>query len=163
MTRDDQILKKDRMRYTKNKLSANLVLLAIVFDALYFVSIYKTDVGTYFYTWVIGASIIYNLLFLLIAFLASEGVKNRKHGYSALLVILGIMQIARVFYLPAQAHSATVIVNGVELVVMGDQQYLYVIVCLAASAVCCVAAAVTSYLNNRTLAEYLRSLENQSA
>lgn len=163
MTREERNLKTDRMRYTKDSRSSNLVLAAIVFDALYFVSIYNSDVGTYYYTWVIGASIIYNLLFMLIAFLASEGVKSRKSGYSGVLILIGLMQFARIFYLPAQAHTAVVTIKGEDLVVMGDEQYMYVIVCLAVSAVCCIAAAVTSYINNRTLAEYVRSIEKQSA
>lgn len=163
MTREDLITKKDRMLYTKDSLSSNLALAAIVLDALYFVSIYNSDVGTYYYNWVIGASIIYNLLFLLGAFLASEGVKNRKNGYSLMLLLLGVMQIARVFYLPAMAHAATVTIKGEELVVMGDEQYIYVVACLVLSGICCIASAVTSYINNKTLADYVRSLENQSA
>lgn len=162
MTREDQIVRKDRMLYTKDKLSANLVLAAIVFDALYFVSVYNSDVGSYYYNWVIGASIIYNLLFMLGAFLASEGVKNRRNGYSIMLVLLGVMQFVRVFYLPAKAHAATVTIKGEELAVMDDTQYLYVVVCLAVSGLCCVAGAVSSFLNNKTLAEYVRSLEKQS-
>lgn len=163
MTREDQLVKKDRMRYTKDKLSANMVLLAIVLDALYFVSIYQSDVGNYFYTWVTGASIVYNLLFMLIAFLASEGVKSRKKGYTSVLIGIGLMQFVRMFYLPARAHAATVAVNGEELAVMGDRQYLYVLVCLGLSAVCCIAAAVTSYINQKTMADYLRSIENKTA
>ena len=89
MTQEERNIKKDRMRYTKDKFSANLVTVAIVLDALYFVSIYKTDVGTYYYNWVIGASIIYNLLFMLTAFLASEGIKSRKGGYTPLLTVIG--------------------------------------------------------------------------
>lgn len=163
MMQEDRTIKKDRMLYTKDKLSANLIIAAIVLDALYFVSIYKTDVGTYYYNWIIGASIIYNLLFMLSAFLASEGVKNRKKGYTALLVILGVMQIVRVFYLPAKAHDATVIIQEVEYDVMADGQYWYVVACLALSGICCVAAAVTSYINNKTLTEYVHSLENKTA
>lgn len=163
MTREDQLIKRDRMRYTKDKLSANLVLAAIVLDALYFVSIYQSDVGSYYYTWVIGASIIYNLLFMLSAFLASEGVKNRKTGYTALLIVLGVMQIVRIFYLPAKAHSAVVTVSGAEVAAMGNGQYAYVVACLAVSGICCVAAAVISYINNKNLAEHMHSLENQPA
>lgn len=159
MTREELNIKRDRMRYTKDKLSANLVILAIVFDALYFVSIYQSDVGSYYYTWVIGASIIYNLLFLLTAFLASEGVKNRKTGYTPVLMLIGIMQVVRIFYLPAKAHSATVVVSGAELPAMGDGQYMYVVACLAISAVCCIVAGVTSYINNKNLAEHMRSIE----
>lgn len=159
MTAETQI-RLDRMRYTKDKFSANLVLLAIVLDALYFISIYKTDVGTYYYTWMIGASIIYNLLFMLGAFLASEGVKNRKTGYTALLIVIGLLQIVRIFYLPALARKATVTIHDVEYIVMTDKQYYYVVVCLALSAVCCVVAAISSAINNKKLANYMRSLEN---
>lgn len=163
MIRDDLKIKRDRMRYTKDTVSSRLVLLAIIFDALYFVSIYRSDVGNYFYTWVIGASIIYNLLFMLAAFLASEGVKSRKKGYTPALIFLGLMQVVRMFYLPEQAHSATITVKGEELAVMGDRQYLYVMACLGLSAVCCIAAAVISYINNKKLSEYLQSIENKTA
>lgn len=163
MTREEQTIKRDRMRYTKDKLSSNLVLLAIVFDALYFVNVYQSDVGSYYYTWVIGASVIYNLLFMLMAFLASEGVKNRKTGYTAMLIVIGVMQIVRIFYLPTKAHSAVVTIKGEEMAAMGDGQYAYVVTCLAISAVCCIVAAVTSYINNKNLAEHMRSIENKSA
>lgn len=159
MTQDVKTLKKDRMLYTKDKLSANLIIFAIVFDALYFISIYKMDIGSYYYTWEIGASIIINLLFLLSAFLASEGVKNRRSGYTGMLIFLGILQFIRVTQLPARAHAATV--EGAR--VMEDGQYYYVIGCLIASGVCCIVAAVTSYINNRTLQQYIKSLENKSA
>ncbi len=162
MNQEDKLIRVDRMRYTKDKLSANLVLLAIVLDALYFISIYETDIGTYYYNWVIGASVVYNLLFLLIAFLCSEGVKNRQNGFMLPLLFLGAMQIARVFYLPARAHSATVELSGQALPVMGDGQYLYTVVCLAISGICCLVAAVTSTVNNKTLERYVRSMEEQS-
>lgn len=163
MTHDDLTVKRDRMRYTKDTVSSRLVLLAIVLDALYFISIYKSDVGNYFYTWVIGASIIYNLLFLLFAFLASEGVKSRKSGYTPALIILGLLQAVRIFYLPARAHAATVVIKGEELVVMSDRQYIFIVACLAVSAVCCIAAAVISYINNRNLSKHMKSIENNAA
>lgn len=73
---DDALIQKDRMRYIKNKLSSNLCLLAILLDVFFFVSIYKSDVSTYYYNILVGGSIIYNLLFMLLAFLSSEGVKE---------------------------------------------------------------------------------------
>ncbi len=162
MTQEEKLVKTDRMRYTKDKLSSTLVLLAIVFDALYFISIYETDIGSYYYTWLIGASVVYNLLFLLIAFLASEGVKSRQNGFMIPLLVLGVMQFARIFYLPAKAHAAVVEVAGEAIAVMGDQQYMYVLILLAASGVCCLIAAVTSTINNATLARYMRGLEEKS-
>ena len=163
MTQEDLTIQRDIMRYTKDKRSANLVILAIVFDCLYFVSLYSVDVGSYYYTWSIGASIVYNLLFLLGAFLASESVKNRKPGYSGLLIFLGVMQFVRIFYLPAKARAATVVVSGAELAAMTDSQFMYIAVCLAISGACCVVAAVISYINNKNLAEHMRMLENKAA
>lgn len=162
MTQDVKLIKMDRMRYTKDSFSANLVLLAIVLDALYFVSIYQSNVGSWYYKWVIGASIIYNLLFMLGAFLASEGVKSRKTGYTAMLIFLGVMQIVRIFYLPAMAHNATITLSGEEMIVMGNGQYIYVVAMLAISGACCLIAAVTSFINNKNLAAYLRSIEKSA-
>lgn len=162
MTPEERLVKLDRMRYTKDKMSANMILLAIVLDALYFISIYKTDVSTYYYTWVIGASIVYNLLFMLSAFLASESVKSRKGGYMGLLIFIGAMQFVRVFYLPAKAHAATVEIQNVEQVVMTDKQYIYVVACLIVSGICCIAAAINSYINTKNLNNYMQSLENKT-
>ena len=163
MTQEERSTQTDRMRFTKDTLSANLVLVAIVMDALYFVSIYQSNVASWYYNWVMGASIICNLLFLLMAFLASEGVKSRKTGFTIPLIALGAFQIIRIFYLPALAHSSTVVIAGEEIVVMGDGQYMYTIACLLISAVCCVAAAVISYMNNKKLAAHMQSLEHISA
>ena len=151
------------MRYTKDSLSSGLVLLAIVFDVLYFISIYSSDVGSYYYTWMIGASVIYNLLFLLIAFLTSQGVKSRKTGFSVPLLILGVLQVVRVFYLPAKAYAATVEIGKDVTKVMTDGQHTYVVICLVASAVCCIVAAVSSYISNKQLAQHLSQLENKNA
>ena len=163
MTLEERSVQTDRMRFTQDTMSANLVLAAIVLDALYFVSIYNSDVSTWYYNWVLGASIICNLLFLLMAFLASEGVKSRKTGFTIPLIALGAFQVVRIFYLPALAHEATVVIAGNTIPVMDDGQYFYTIVCLAISAVCCVAAAVISAMNNKKLAEHMKSLETHSA
>ena len=102
---EEQMIRRDRMRFKKNKLSANLTLLAIVLDVLYFVNIYQNDAGSYYHNWIIGVSVVYNLIFMLAAFLSEEGVKNYKELYSIPLVILGVIQIVRIFILPWQAHS----------------------------------------------------------
>lgn len=155
---DLQQTKLDRMRYTKDKTSANLIILAIVLDCLYFVSIYQSNKGNFYYEWFIGASIIYNLLFLLTAFLASEGVKSRRNGYTGALLFIGVMQFVRIFYLPAKAHNAVVELGGEAIDVMSNGQYIYVVVCLAISGACCLAAAVNSYLNCKKLAEYMKTI-----
>lgn len=148
----------DRKRYTKNKLSANLVLGAILFDVLYFVSLYQSDVGSYYYNILIGASVIYNLVFLLAAFLCSEGVKSRKGNYMPALIIMGALQIVRIFIIPAAAHGATMVIRKETVQVMTDGQYWYMIGNLVLSSLCCFAAGVTSFVQNKKLNDYLKTL-----
>ena len=160
---DAKTIALDRMRYTKNTFSSRMCYLAILFDVFYFVSIYESDVGNWYYQWLIGVSIVYNLVFMLISFLASEGVKNYKAGYGYLQFGLGIGQLVRIFILPNLAHAAmtkqVIDKKQVEVPVMQDGQYFLVIALLIASAVCCFAAGVVAVKRSRTLAAYNASLE----
>ena len=151
-------VKKDRLRYTKNKLSSTLAILAIVFDALYFVSLYSSDVGKYFYTYIIGASIVYNLLFLLCTFLSSEGVKGYKLSYSILLIVVGALQLVRIFYIPLNALLTEVTVGADVVRAMGIGQFIYVTICLFLSAVCCVAGGVVGIIKTLTLQNYKKQI-----
>lgn len=163
MTKNEAaLIKKDRLRYSKNKLSSNLTLLAIVFDALYFISIYKSDVGSYYYTFLIGISVVYNLLFMLIAFLASEGVKSYKINYSYVLVALGLGQIARIFILPLSARNASITLSHESQQVMHDGQFTRVCVYLIASAAFCIIAGVTAFVKTRTLTSYEAELKQKA-
>ena len=156
---NDEYTRLDRMRYTKNTTSSRLAILAIVFDVLFFISLYKSDVGTYFYTILIGASIIYNLVFLLATFLAAEGVKSYQRGYTWLLLALACGQIVRIFIYPMQGHAAQV--GGAP--VIGNAQFILMIICLAASAVCLVGAAVINWRKSKALSNHIASLEAGNA
>ncbi len=158
MTRDIKTVKKDRLRYTKNKLSSTLAYVGILFNVLYFVNIYGSDVGNFYYKTMIGISVVYNLVFLLSAFLSSEGVKNYKFGYSCFIVVIGILQIARIFGIPRMAHGTTLLLDGVETVVMSNAQFTYVVVCLAVSAAACIASGVIGIYKNRVLTAYEKSI-----
>ena len=160
---EERTIKLDRLRYTENAASSRLAILAILLDVLFFVSIYKSDVGSYYYNILIGASILYNLIFMLAAFLASEGVKNYKANYSWLLIALGVIQVVRIFIIPMQAHSATVTVGGAETVVMGSGQFIRVIIYLVASAACLFASAVINLQKSRALAQHVASLGEAKA
>jgi len=153
----------DRMRYTKNTLSSRLTLLAIVFDVLYFVSIYSSDVGSWYYSGLIGVSIVYNLLFMLLAFLSSEGVKSYHIGYAWLLLGLAVGQIVRIFILPLMALRATVKIKSEVLPVMQAPQFTYVVVMLALSALCCLIAGIAGIKRSRTLEAYNASLNKTAA
>lgn len=167
--------KLDRMRYTKDKRSSRMVLLAIVLNVLYFVSIYQQDhpnvtpnANYPYYTWLIGGSVVLNLLFLLFGFLCSESVKARKNGYTIPLMCLGLLQIGRIFYLPAKAHAATYEVTktvdnvrkNVLTPVMTNGQYIFAVSMLALSGVLLILAAVNSYVSKKKLEEYMKTIES---
>lgn len=155
----DQSVALDRMRYTKNTFSSRMTYLAILFDVLFFVSIYESDVGSWYYRYIIGISVVYNLCFMLLAFLASEGVKSYKPGYAVLLMVLGVGQLVRIFVLPLSAF--TTIREGVGLPVMELPQFIYVTVCLCLSALSCFVAGLVGIDRSRKLARYNASLANQ--
>lgn len=163
MTAEDRTIQRDRMRFVKNSLSSNLAILGILFDVFYFVSIYKSDVGTWYYSMLIGASIVYNLVFMLAVFLSSEGVKNYKQGYSFLLLALGAFQFVRIFIIPVRAHGAEALVNGQSTAVMQDGQFYRVIVYLVLSGVCLIVAAAVNLIRCRELTEHLKTLESKGA
>ena len=154
MTKDVNLIKKDRMRFTKNSLSATLCYIAILFNVFYFVNIYSTDVGTYYYTIQIGASVVYNLLFLLFTFLCSESVKNYSKGFSIFLIVIGAMQVVRILGIPTKAHEASIIINNASTTVMTDKQFVTVCAFLVISAACCIAAGVIGLLRTITLENY---------
>ena len=141
---EEKTIRLDRMRYTKNTLSSGLALLAILFDVFFFISIYESDVGNYYYTILVGASILYNLVFMLAAFLSSEGVKNYKIGYSYVMIVLGVIQLIRIFIYPMQGRAATVMVQEQAVAVMGAGQFTRLVFYLAASAACLIVGAVIS-------------------
>ncbi len=163
MTQDEKFIERDRLRFIKNTSSANLCYLGILLDVFYFVNIYKSDVGTYYYNFVIGVSIVYNLVFMLAAFLSSEGVKNYVKNYSYLLCGLGIMQIIRIFIIPNKAHGATAVVNGVETLVMGNGQFFRVVAYLIISAVALLAAAFINLKKCNELEAHMKTLAEMSA
>ena len=156
---NDRELQLDRMRYVKNTASSRLCYLAILLNVFYFVSIYKSDVGSWYYQILIGASIVYNLLFMLMAFLASD----YQASYSKLLYGLGVGQIARIFILPLQAHQALVKIGGAEVPVMGNAQFIRVVIYLAGSAACLLAAGVINQSKCTALAGHLKTLEAKEA
>lgn len=151
------------MRFIKNSLSSNLAILGILFNVFYFVSLYQSDVGTYYYNIKIGASIVYNLIFMLVVFLASEGVKNYKKHYSYLLAAVGVMQIVRIFYIPMQAHATATIIGGEEAMVMGNGQFYAILVYLMISAACLIASAAVNFVKCRELSAHLKSLGIENA
>ena len=160
---DERTTRLDRMRFTKNTTSANLALLAIIFNVCFFISIYESDVGSWYYTILVGGSILYNLIFMLAAFLSSEGIKNYKIGYSYLMIVLGIIQIVRIFIYPVKAHNAVVTIQEQAVTVMEGGQFTRVVLYLVLSAACLFVGAVVGIIRSRALAGHLATLESKAA
>ena len=158
MMKDAKFLSRDRMRFNANKTSALLTYAAIVFNVLYFVDVYSSNFD-YYYTTTMGLSVIYNLLFLLCAFLCSEGVKKYSIGYSSALIAIGAMQIVRIFYLPMGAHKAF---TEIGEQVMDDKQFITVIVYLSLSAICAIAGGVIGVERTITLNNHKKELEKNN-
>jgi hypothetical protein len=171
---NEQILTADISRYKKNKLGANLALLGLVFQCLYFMLIYgyKATIltdgsGTFtkFCSIDIGLSVILTLVTLLVSFLASEGVKGYNKTYCIYLLVLAVIQIAKIFGLPLYGYNhglltvnyfglepSTPGVNGIEFAIL--------IVYLVASAACYIAAAVISYIKITQLNKHEAAVES---
>ncbi len=155
---EEKTIRLDRMRYTKNSLASTLAILAILFDVFYFISIYESNVGSWYYNILIGASILYNLIFMLAAFLSSEGIKNYKIGYSYVMIVLGLIQILRIFIYPMRAHAAAVTIQDQAVQVMETRQFLFCQIWLIASAACLIVGAVVGMIRSRALKAHIASL-----
>jgi len=163
MTNEEKFIRRDRMRFTKNSTSSGLALLALLLNVFYFVSIYKSDVGTYYYTILIGGSIIYNLVFMLSTFLCSEGVKNYKASFGYAMIVIGLLQIVRIFIIPMHASKATIVIKEVETIVMGPAQFTRLVIYLVLSAACLIAGGLIAIYKSRELAAHQAALEEKAA
>ena len=156
---DEKTIRLDRMRYTKNTPASGLALLAILFDVFFFISIYESNVGSWYYNILMGASILYNLVFLLAAFLCSEGIKNYKIGYAYGMIVLGIIQLVRIFIYPVTAHNSTVIIQEKAVTVMENPQFIRCVLYLLLSAACLIVGAVVGMTRSKALKDHLASLK----
>lgn len=174
---DVKQIRLDRMQFNKNLFSSRICYLAILFNVLYFVTVYETN-NVRFYEVLMGISVVYNLVFLLLCFLASEGVKNYKKSYGFLLLGLGVGQIVRIFILPAKmAQTLTSIIyvkerQGRKMVDVAKEEivpaaldpskHTLIVIFLALSAACCLAAGAVAVMRSYALEKYKKSLEEMT-
>ena len=158
---DKDRIKLDRMRYVKDNMPSNFAILAIVFDVLYFVLIYNIN-NEFFYNFLIGISIIVNLLFMLFGFWSSIEVKNYHGKFGYFMIALGVVQIIRIFVYPMRAHATTYLgPDGSAVPVMNNSQFMLSIVYLCAAAAFMILGGLMSIKNSRTLQNYLDSIEKK--
>ena len=137
----------DTLNYKNEKISYSLVLLGLVFNVLYFIALYNND-GQFYYTYNMGLSVIYNLLFMLFVFLSAENIKVYNKKYSYALLAIGIMQIVRIFNYPLDALN-----NGQ----LTSNQYTWICICLSLSALLLILGAVIGFIRSTMLENYRKS------
>lgn len=150
----NSIISSDILRYKKNKFAANLALLGLACGCLYFLVLYaQVNNNNYYYTWWIAFDVIYNLFFLLFTFLFSEQVKNYNRKMFPMQLLIGVLQIARIFWLPLCGLLAEAISIGV---------FLAMAIFLAASGVLIIGSAVIGFIRSRQVEVFTKKLENGS-
>lgn len=166
--KSNPVISNDLMRYSKNKMAGNLAILGIVFNCLYFMFMYKqvcgiktvyTD-GATVYSYIHGASVIINLLVLLVAFLTSERIKNYDKRFSYVAFGLAAIQIIRIFIYPLTSFTKLYkkgISGTVQLTDGGTFALFIAFLCL--SAACFIVAGVFGYLKATKLQKFVKDVD----
>ncbi len=166
------IINTDIYRYKRNKLASGLALLGLFIECLYFMLFYGINYSTYSNV-LIGGTIILNLLILLSVFLASEGVKAYNKKFCIVLLVVGIIQIARIFIYPldlirggetlfaSTASESTVVLYhcryfgvNLEMAEVGAVLIVYLVL----SAACLLASALIGYIRAVQLEKFNKEL-----
>ena len=138
-----------RMRYQTDKRSSSLCILAIVFNVIYFLSLYSNNNLNPDFS--MGLDVLYNILFMLFAFLASEKVKTYTKSWALPTIIGGCLQFARIMWMPAHYLKAETLTHD---------KWLILVIALAASGVCLILAGISCYSNSSLLEKYLEKENN---
>lgn len=154
---DTNKAKLDRLMYVKDKYPSTLAICAIVLNVFYFVSIYQIN-KEYFYNYMIGVSVITNLLFMLFAFLCSEEVKNYHSQYGYVMIGLAVLEIVRIFIFPMMAVKTVQAEGDAMVQVMSNSQFIFCVVCLVGAAIFLTVGGLMSIKNTKTLNDYKKSI-----
>lgn len=140
----------DRKKYKGDSFPYLLVMLGLVMNVLYFVCVYKLNDGA-FYQPIIGVSVIYNLLFMLSVFLCAENLKNYKWKFSVAIIVIGVLQLVRLFIIPPMTAQITSAQYTQEHISAANlRMHLYLI----ASCALLVGGSILSIVNSLRLQKY---------
>lgn len=175
---NEELLRKkeiqtDIMRYKNNSLSFWLCILAIVLNVIMFIMIYRNKNCVPGVT--AGLDLIVNVIFLLAVFLISEKSKayNKKAAYSA--IVVGVIQIARIFWMPlyfrrqniiylqevAKAEQAGEQLSYSGMIGLEDSQFRVIVVLLIVSAVALFASSIVTLSKAARLQQHLAKIEER--
>lgn len=146
----------ERMRYKNDSLSFLLCMIALIADVVMFSLIYSNSVltsltgvqGFKYYT--IGIDIIVNILFMLFAFYVGEELKTYHIKWAIAPVIMGALQVYRIFDFPKTMRDFGFITEKI---------YTVCVICLIVSAVSLLAAAVNTFIKGTMLSNFLKTAD----
>ncbi len=154
-------MKVELMRYRNDKIPFYMNILAIVFNAVYMILLLSNRMvkANYDKAWepggyLVGIDILYNIVFMLMCFLAAEKTKAYLPKWFILPGVLAVTQTIRIIFSTLQFHTAGQLVKGAFIASM---------IVLILSVLCLIAASVVSYINSKKLRAYLQSLEEVKA
>lgn len=152
------VIQNDILRYRKNKLAANLALIGLACGCLFFLLLYaQVKNNNIYYTWEIAFDVIYNLFFLLFVFLFSEQVKNYKRKLFPAQLVLGVLQIARIFWLPLKGITNTIPSTGATCITTGT--FIAMVVFLAASGACIIVSGIVGFIRAKAVEDFAKKVE----
>ncbi|HEY8396123.1 MAG TPA: hypothetical protein VIK96_05020 [Bacilli bacterium] len=134
----------DKMKYKNDSLAFTFSILGLLANVLYFFTLYQHN-DNYYYSYLLGISVIYNLIFMLAVFLAGEEVKTYHRNYAYVLLALGIVQILRIFFYPRIALNAGK---------MEEKKYWELAIMLAISGIMLILGAIRCFRNTTLLKLY---------
>ncbi|MCR5564583.1 MAG: hypothetical protein K6F59_02140 [Gammaproteobacteria bacterium] len=150
LTQEEILLNKqtslEKMKYKRDNMSFIFALLGLVFNVLYFFALYKNN-GNFYYSWKMGISVLYNLLFMLFTFYSAQEVKGYHRNFGILLFLLGVGQIVRMFVYPKQALAAEA---------LEPKAYTLLIIYLSISAAFLIAGGIVSVIKSTILKNYVK-------
>lgn len=135
----------DKMKYKKDSFAFALAVLGLLANLVYFFLLYKNN-HNFFYSYLMGISVIYNLVFMLVVFLSAEEVKAYHRNFSYVLFALSLIQFARIFIYPRLALEAGGISEGINK---------SLVIWLIISGIFLLLASVRSFWSSTLLKRYL--------
>lgn len=152
-------IKNDILRYTTNKLSYWLCILAIVFNVANFLICYKINSAAAatdkIANFLLGLDLLVNVILIIVFFLLAEKTKAYKKEASYVCIGLAVVEVARIFIIPLSYYLAYVETGSYGLDLIG---FIWCIVLLILAAASLVGAALINLKKYNTLQDHLKKI-----
>lgn len=149
-----RIISFDMMHYKNNRSSFWLILLTIALNVAMFIIIYKTNTSNLAADLQLGIDLIVNVMFMLVAFLAAEKTKRYSKEWGIVSIVLGGIQVARIFWIPLYYYLNGGISAG---------SFTACFILLAGGAASAIVAGVLTLIKYRILQEHEPLIKKEGA